>query len=172
MSLLGFSASSPVSTLLPALAWCTACSWPPFSPGRWKHRRPEVCEQRKTTKREGEPKPSLYLVQLGELDSLLRRAAPSDGGDVQHPIAKLNEGSSVCGQEHEVTGGIYRGWERKKKRLFQGNGCSVRHAVSAGTRRRRGAMPPNGCSCFRCARASKVAQEPCFSRQRPGVNNY
>lgn len=65
-----------------------------------KQVRPEICGGTKPVK----GKVHRYLVQLRELDSLLWSAAPSDGGDVQHPVAKLNEGSSVGGQGHKVTG--------------------------------------------------------------------
>lgn len=77
----------------------------------------------------------MYLVQLGELDSLLWGAAAPDGGDVQHPVAKLNKGSSVGGQEYKVT------MQGEKNTSSQGNGCSVGHAVPAGTGNRKGAMP-------------------------------
>lgn len=93
----------------------------------------------------------MYLVQLRELNALLWGAAPSDGGDVQHPIAKLDEGSSVGGQGHKVT------WSRvRKTEPFHGNGCPMRHAASA--------------------RGTKEERSPARSwglgaRQRPGINN-
>uniref|UniRef100_A0A803Y4I3 Aconitate hydratase, mitochondrial n=1 Tax=Meleagris gallopavo TaxID=9103 RepID=A0A803Y4I3_MELGA len=37
-----------------------------------------------------------------------------NGRDVQHPIAKLNEGSSACGQGHKVTGAFTRAGREKQ----------------------------------------------------------
>jgi len=111
------------------------------SRGGGKQVRPKICGRAKPAKERVSPSlaSQAYLVQLGELDSLLWRAAPSDGGDVQHPVAKLNEGSSVGGQGHKVTGA------GREEQTSPGEWLLGGHTVSAGTRRGRGVMPAHGC---------------------------
>lgn len=137
---LGFLTPSPVSTLLYVLAWCTAWSWAPFSLGRGEAGKTRDLWRCKTSKGEGEPKSGpctlsssensirssgVQLRPMGEMFSIPLR------NSMKVPLC-VGKGTRLLGQGD-------------KTRPFQGNSCSVRHAVSAGTRRRREAMPTHGC---------------------------
>lgn len=171
MSLLGFSASSPVSTLLPALLWCTACSWALFSPEGGSTGDLRSVNSTKP------PKGRVSLNAACTLSSSENSIRSSGvqlrpmGEMFSIPLRNSMKVPLCVGKSTRLLAG-FTGAGREIKRLFQGNGCSARYAASAGTCRRRGAVPTHGCSCFSCARASKVAQEPRFSRQRPGFNSY
>lgn len=128
MSLLGFSASSPVSTLLPALLWCTACSWALFSPEGGS--TGDLRSVNSTKPPKGRVSPNAACTLSSSENSIRSSGVQLRPMGEMFSIPLRNSMKvPLCGQEHKVTGGIYRGWERNKK-AFPGKrllseACSV-----------------------------------------------